>query len=413
MTKTAFTGGLMIDGTGADAKKNSTVLIEDGTIVYAGEEIDIPEGFEVVDITGKTIMPGIIDTHLHFSGNLTSDDSDWVLEPNLQKAIVAAQQARECIEAGLTTVGEISRFGIHVRNMIDQGVIIGPRVIATGLGFCATASHGDSHNLSSEMNKEAHPWAECVDSPWDLRKAVRRRIRENPDAIKVWSTGGGIWRWETAMDEHYTIEELRAIVEEAHMRDVPVWAHCFGSAYNSVDVGFDMIIHGFMLDDKTLDLMAEKGITFCPTIAFLPDWFSEYEPKYIPEIHDQYEGDTVTEKELNRIYSNLKKAVAKGIVITTASDSFNSKLTPYGITTIRELHAFVDKAGISTMDTIVAATLNGAKALGVENETGSLEKGKAADIIVVDGDPLRDIHELTADSIQLVMKGGTIIRSDL
>ena len=102
-----------------------------------------------------------------------------MLEDNIQKAVVAVQQAHECLESGLTTVGEISRFGIHIRNMVEAGVMKGPRIVATGLGFCATAGHGDSHRLSIEQNLAAHPWAECVDSPWDLRKAVRRRIREN------------------------------------------------------------------------------------------------------------------------------------------------------------------------------------------------------------------------------------------
>ena len=149
MCKTAFTGGLLIDGTGAAAVKNSLVLVGNGKIIYAGPARDIPEGegYDVVDITGKTIMPGLVDAHLHFSGNLTENDNDWVLEDNIQKAVVAVQQAHECLESGLTTVGEISRFGIHIRNMVEAGVMKGPRIVATGLGFCATAGHGDSHRL--------------------------------------------------------------------------------------------------------------------------------------------------------------------------------------------------------------------------------------------------------------------------
>lgn len=207
--KIALSGGLLIDGTGRDAIPNSIVLIEDKKITYAGALADLPEnaasGYEVIDISGKSVMPGIIDAHLHFSGNLTENDTDWVMEDNIQKAVVAVQQAHECLEHGLTTVGEISRFGIHIRNMIDAEVMTGPRIVATGLGFCATAGHGDSHHVSIDANATAHPWAECVDSPWDLRKAVRRRLRENPDAIKIWATGGGIWRWEQGRDAHLPI----------------------------------------------------------------------------------------------------------------------------------------------------------------------------------------------------------------
>src|SRR3712207_9214189 len=132
---------------------------------------DIEGECEKIDITGKTIMPGLIDTHLHFSGNRTDNDSDWVLEPVTQKTIVAVAQAREALEHGLTSVGEISRSGIDLRNMIEEGIIPGPRIVTSGLGFCRTAGHGDSHKLPLEYNNASHPWAERVDGPWELRKA--------------------------------------------------------------------------------------------------------------------------------------------------------------------------------------------------------------------------------------------------
>ncbi len=191
MNKTAFIGGLLIDGTGNEPIENSVVLVEDKKIAYTGQMIEIGEDYKKINITGKTIMPGLIDTHLHFSGNLTDSDSDWVLEPLLQKAVVAVAQAKESLEHGLTSVGEISRFGPHIRNMIEQGVITGPRVVTSGLGFCRTAGHGDSHKLPLEYNNDSHPWAERVDGPWDLRRAIRRRLRNNPDAIKNMVN----WRW--------------------------------------------------------------------------------------------------------------------------------------------------------------------------------------------------------------------------
>ena len=178
MSKIAFVGGLLIDGTGKEPIKNSLVLVEDKKIKYAGVMKSFDDDYEKVDITSKSIMPGLIDSHLHFSGNLTDNDSDWVLEPPIQKTIVAVAQARESLEHGLTSVGEISRSGIHIRNMIEEGIIPGPRVVTTGLGFCRTAGHGDSHKLPIEYNSESHPWAERVDGPWELRKAIRRRLRE-------------------------------------------------------------------------------------------------------------------------------------------------------------------------------------------------------------------------------------------
>ena len=161
-------GGKLVDGTGAEPVENSLVLVEeDGKISYAGPHEDVPadKGYEVIDATGKTVMPGLIDTHLHFSGNLTDDDTDWVMQPLLEKQAVAVKQAYDCLTHGLTTVCEIGRFGIHVRDCINNGVFPGPRVYATGLGFCRTAGHGDSHHCSQLENKESHPWGDQVDGP--------------------------------------------------------------------------------------------------------------------------------------------------------------------------------------------------------------------------------------------------------
>ena len=412
MKKVAFKSGLLIDGTGAEPVVNSLVLTEDDKIAYAGADKEIGPDYEVVDITGKTIMPGLIDSHLHFSGNLTDDDSDWVLEDVVQKTVVAVQQAHECLGNGLTTVGEISRSGIQIRNMVEAGVMKGPRVMATGLGFCRTCGHGDSHKLPSYYNDESHPWAERVDGPWDLRKAVRRRLRQNPDAIKIWSTGGGIWRWDQKLDQHYTLEEIQAVVDECRMVGIPVWSHAegYGGALDSARAGVHLIIHGQTLNDECLDIMAEKGIYFCPTIQFLNEWFKTYAPPYIPEVHDQYPGDTVAEKELNRVYANLRKAKAKGIGLTIGSDSFCSSLTPYGTTAIGEMYSFVEKAGISEMDTIVAATKAGAEMLKVDNVTGSLAEGKSADLLVINGNPLENIRAIAVENMDVIMKEGYFVK---
>ncbi|MEG2017401.1 MAG: amidohydrolase family protein, partial [Clostridium sp.] len=260
-------------------------------------------------------------------------------------------------------------------------------------------------------NEESHPWAERVDGPWDLRKAVRRRLRESPDAIKIWSTGGGIWRWDQKLHQHYTFEEIKAVVEECNMVGIPVWSHAEGyeGALDSAKAGVNLIIHGQTLNDECLDIMAEKQIYFCPTIQFLNEWFKTYAPPYIPEVHDKYPGDTVAEKELNRVYGNLRKAKEKGIGLTIGSDSFCSSLTPYGTTAIGEMYSFVEKAGISPMDTIMAATKVGAEMLKVGDITGTLEKGKFADLLVINGNPLENIRAIAVENMDIIMKEGEII----
>ncbi|MGE5397597.1 MAG: amidohydrolase family protein [Chitinophagales bacterium] len=412
MRKIAFIGGLLIDGTGKPPVENSLVIIEGKKIAYAGPMTEIGEQFEKIYIDGKTIMPGLIDAHLHFSGNKTDNDTDWILEPVIQKTIVAVAQAREALEHGLTSVGEISRFGISIRDMINEGIIPGPRVVATGLGFCRTAGHGDSHNLPLDYNQASHPWAERVDGPWDLRKAIRRRIRENPDAIKIWSIGGGIWRHDAKADSHYCMEEIQAVVDECNMIGLPVWSHAegYGGALDSCKAGVSAIIHGQELNEECLEIMKEKDITFCPTLQFFFEWFTVYEPPY-RSIHDQFPGNTTAEKELNRIINNLQNANQKGVRITVGSDSFCSSLTPYGKYAITEMYA-LNKAGLTAMEIILAATRNGAEMLKIDNITGTLEQGKFADLLVLNGNPLRDIHNISNNKMEVIMKEGSFIRRD-
>lgn len=413
MAKIAFMGGLLVDGTGNEPVENSLLLVLDKKIQYVGPMMEVGEDYEKIDLKGKTIMPGLIDTHLHFSGNRTDDDNDWVLDPVIQKTIVAVAQARESLEQGLTSVGEISRSGIYIRDMIEEGVIPGPRVVASGLGFCRTAGHGDSHRLPLNLNNISHPWAERVDGPWDLRKAIRRRIRENPDAIKIWATGGGIWRNDAKAHSHYCMDEIQAVVDECNMVDLPVWSHAEGysGALDSCKAGVSAIIHGQELNEECLEIMKSKNIFFCPTLQFFFEWFTVYEPPYRP-IHDQYPGRTTAEKELNRIISNLKNANKKGIKITVGSDSFCSSLTPYGKYAITEMYT-LKNAGLTEMETILAATKNGAEMLRIDDITGTLEKGKFADLLVLDGNPLEDIHNVAINKMDVIMKEGQFVKRKL
>lgn len=413
MSHIALVGGTLIDGNGAEPIRDSLVLVDGTTIAYAGprEGQPIPEGAAVRDITGQTVMPGLIDSHLHFTGNESDDDTQWVLDDVTLKTVIAVQQAHDALESGLTTVGEISRSGVAIRDAVNAGIMKGPRMVCTGLGFCRTGGHGDSHKLPLAYNEASHPWAERVDGPWPLRAAVRRRLRENVDAIKIWSTGGGIWRHDDKLLQHYTDEEIQAVVDEAAMCNVPVWSHAegYGGALASAKAGVHLIIHGQTLNDECLGLMADKGIYFCPTIQFLEQWFKTYPPEYNPA-QDAYPGATRIERELNRVYDNLRKANDKGIVLVTGSDSFCSSLTPYGTTLIGEVYSFVEKVGFSPLFAITCATKNGARMLRVDDVTGTLEAGKSADLLVIDGDPSADIRDLAVENMTMVMKEGDVIR---
>ncbi|OKL50574.1 amidohydrolase [Boudabousia marimammalium] len=411
MTKFAITGGKLIDGNGGTPVENSTVLVSDARIEYAGPAHKFGTEYQVIDAAGKTVMPGLIDSHLHFTGNESDDDTQWVLDDVTQKTVIAVQQAHDALESGLTTVGEISRSGVAIRNTINAGIMQGPRMVVTGLGFCRTGGHGDSHKLPLEYNEMSHPWAERVDGPWEIRKAMRRRSREDVDAFKIWATGGGIWRHDDKLLTHYSDEEIQSAVDEAAMINVPVWAHCEGyeGALSAAKAGVHLIIHGQTLNEDCLDIMAEKGIYFCPTIQFLEQWFKTYPPEYNPE-QDKYPGETREERELARVYDNLRKADQKGIVLVTGSDSFCSSLTPYGTTLIGEIYSFVEKAGFSPLFAITCATKNGAQMLRVADETGTLEAGKSADLLIIDGDPATNIRDLTRENMHTIMKEGVIVK---
>ncbi len=407
MGKYAFKGGILVDGTGAAPVKDSLVLVDDKKIAYAGEAKEVPEGYEVVDISGRTIMPGMIDTHLHFSGNLTDNDNDWVIETVAQKQACAVKQAWCALTGGLTTVCEIGINGIAIRNLINMGVFDGPRIFATGRGFCRTAGHGDVHGLPFEMSKEGHPWGDQVDGPWELRHAVRMRLRENPDAIKIWATGGGIWRWDSGRRQLMSTEEIKAVADECLLTGIPLWSHSYNSvsaAYDSVRFGCEQLIHGFELDDTTMNLMAEKGTFFTPTIGFLPTWYATYPPEP-SEANSKYPGATVTERELAHTYDNLHRAFELGVTLTIGSDCF-SFVTPYGKVAMDEMYDFVDKAGIPILETIKAGTYNGARMVHKEDEFGSLKEGLYADLLVVKGDVASNIHDLCPENLEWIMKEG-------
>lgn len=208
------------------------------------------------------------------------------------------------------------------------------------------------------------------------------------------------------------MEEIQAVVDECNMVGLPVWSHAEGydGALNSCKAGVSAIIHGQELNEECLEIMREKDITFCPTLQFFYEWFTVYEPPY-RSIHEKYPGRTTAEKELNRIIDNLQNANKKGIRITVGSDSFYSSLTPYGKYAITEIYA-LNKAGLSEMEVIIAATKNGAEMLKIDNITGTLQEGKFADLIVLSNNPLVDIHNISIDNMEIIMKEGEFVKKN-
>jgi imidazolonepropionase-like amidohydrolase len=256
------------------------------------------------------------------------------------------------------------------------------------------------------MVQRSHPWGMLADGPEELRKAVRELNRMGSDAVKVWATGGGMWEKELETDQHYDLDELSAIVREASMLGMTVLAHAesLAAAKDALRAGVTTLEHGEELDDECRQIMVDRGIIHVPTLQlFLGPWFDEYPPPPRAGLED-YRGETMAEKEKNRVSDNFTATRKAGVVFAVGSDSFSSTTVPYGASTLEEVRTMV-RIGTPPMDALVAATRNGARALRIDAITGTLETGKAADLIVLDANPLEDIAVLDPDRMLLIQRG--------
>ena len=409
--KRAFRGATLIPCTGEEAIKDSLVMIDGDTIEYAGADKGNAEleGYDVYDAKGKTIMAGMTEAHIHLCGTVNPDPGEWMMEENTYEAIVAAAQAKTLLEYGFTSVRDISRFGMDLKKAIENGIIPGPKIFATGRGLCRTGGHGDWPSLPREIVEARHPWATVADTPDECRKKTRKNLSQNVDGIKIWASGGGIHDADIETDQHYSYAEIEAVVEEANYLGKPVISHCesLESAKDSIKAGCRSIEHGEEMDDECIQLMKEKGTFFVPTLMVVVNWFTRFEPPYRP-ILDEFPGETLGEKELNRIFANFRKCKDAGIPMAVGADSFASSFTPYGSDSLKEIYCFVD-AGCTEMEALICATKTGAELLGFDDVTGTVEAGKKADLILLDANPLDNIKNLSKENMRVVMKEGEIV----
>jgi imidazolonepropionase-like amidohydrolase len=406
--------GRLIVGTG-EVIDDAAIVVRAGRICAVGprDSIDTPSDTEVIDAVQHTVMPGVIDCHTHLGGTSSADYQTWVLEDDRQQAMLSTQQMHTLMTHGVTTVRDISRNGLKLKWLVNNGHLAGPRIVACGPGLSRTGGHGDAHNLPCDMIQRSHPWGMLADGPEELRKAVRMLNRMGADAVKIWATGGGMWDKELETDQHYDIDELTMVVREAGMVNMAVLAHaeCLAAAKDCLRAGVATLEHGEELDDECRTMMVEQGVVHVPTLQLLlGPWFDAYPPPPRPGL-ERYRGDTMVQKEKNRVADNFAASVKAGVMIAVGSDSFSTTLVPYGTTSLAEVHSLAE-TGMSNSAALVAATLNGAKALRVDGETGSLEVGKSADFLVIDGDPLSTITDLSYENLRYVRRGEQVLRDD-
>jgi len=409
--KKVVKGGNLIDGTGKPPIENSVIVIEGSRIAEVGKEgeVQIPSDAQVIDAAGKTVMPGLMDVHVHL-GNVEGASTPETLL-NLFKAspflllLYAVKHAREMLEAGFTTVRDLgmsnvmsaepvwaARPMVALRKAIEQRLVPGPRLVVAG-PFCMSAGHFDM--LPSRYEDLRSP----ANGVWEVRKRVRELARENVDLIKISSGGGVAGEGEELWWRNYTIEELEAIVDEAHALGKKVAAHAYtaNTIKNALEAGVDDIEHGSFLDDETIKMFVEKRTYLVPTLT---------------TFHTTEKADHMRRKkeEIRRmVAANFTKAYKAGIRIAVGTDIFlQEHPDPVHGDSAYELELMV-RYGMPEMEAIMAATRNTAEVLGWEHKFGTIEKEKLADIIIVEGDPLKDIKTLqNKQKIRKVIKDGKI-----
>jgi imidazolonepropionase-like amidohydrolase len=387
---TVFKGGTLIDGNGGDPVADSVVVVDGDRISAAGvvPEGAVPDGAEIVDISGKTVMPGLIDAHIHLTGLLTPDLAAAIAQEPHVRTARSVYDAWRIIDSGFTTIREIGgMYGIFIKRAVEEGSIVGPRIVASGLAVSQTAGHGDIHFVPPEWAKR-FLLGRVADGVAEVRKAAREQLREGADFLKIMTTGGVMSEKDRPTQCQYSMEEIRAFVEEAKNADVKTASHAQGTQgiKNAVIGGIDSIEHGFFMDDECIELMVKNGTHLVPTFVIVDLIVTMGRDLGIIESSVR-KAETAQQAHLE----SFRRVYEAGILCGLGSDFIGAPM--YGKSAM-ELDLYVNKAGRTPMEAIVCATKNNAIVLGLEDEIGILEAGKRADLIVVDGDPRADIKVL-------------------
>lgn len=409
---TALKAARMFDGKGNALIKNGVVLIQDDKIVDAGANLPIPTNASVIDLGDATISPGFMDAHTHLTADYSGNYNERRLKEldlNVsEQAIKATNFARATIDAGFTTVRDLgSRFvgssefvDVALRNSINKGVIVGPRMLVATCGVGATGGHFDPTNGFRDklIGREPDYTDGIVDGPDEVRKAVRFEIKNGADVIKAAVSGGVLSLADDVDTPQMTPAEIAALVDETHRLRKKVAVHCHGdqAARDAIDAGVDSIEHGSFLKPETLAKMKAKGTYLTPTLM-ATEWIMGKIANYPQPLQEKAKAAAIARTEM------FKNAVKMGVKISFGTDS---AVSPHG-QNAKEFKIMVD-LGMSPIDALRAATANDADLFGIAHKVGTLEKGKLADIVAMPGDPTADIT--VTERVFFVMKEGKIIR---
>ena len=366
--------------------------------------IEITSNDKLIDLRGYTLMPGLMDMHVHFGQEYKSKSERPVKIERETSAIIANKHALTTLKSGFTTVRQVGDSGliaISLRNLINSGEIEGPRIFTSGKSIATTGGHADPTN-GKDSDSYEYPVAEdgVINGPYDAYTAVRQRYKDGADGIKLTVTGGVLSVAKSGDNPQFTEEEVIAVVNAA--KDYGMWVavHAHGSEgmKRAVIAGVNSVEHGTFMTEEVMDLMINKGTYYVPTIS-AGEFVAEKAKidNYFPEI--------VRPKAASvgpQIGNTFNKAYKRGVKIAFGTDA---GVQPHG-TNWKEF-VYMVKFGMPPMETIQSATINTAKLLKIDSILGSIEVGKMADIIAIDGNPIEDIN--TMENVIFVMKEGELI----
>lgn len=393
--------GRFFDGKGP-LRVNVVLVIHDGKIARTGADIAIPPDAPVIDLSDRTVLPGLIDAHTHLALHAGDYDGQILRETPEFRALWASVNARKTLESGVTTVRDLGNEGsgfadIALRDAIAQGLIPGPRIVAAIRPITSTGAYG---LVGYSPYLETPPLSSSADGVGEARKEVRRLLSQGADVIKIYMES---YEKKQLRDDqltgamNYSREELAAIVEEAHRAHVKVAAHTYSdeAARLAIDVGVDSIEHGLYLKEDTFRLMAQHGIVYVPTLLVYEMWRDGEIFAPVSDAKRLQLANTVREHTLS-----FQRALKTPVRIAFGSDTFEKPGS-----NPRELELMV-KYGMSPLDALRAGTATPADLLGLSDVVGTLEPSKSADLIAVEGDPTLDMAALRR--IVLVMKAGAV-----
>ena len=401
--------GLLIDGRSNSLQKEKTIVINANQITAVHDGYSTADtAVRVIDLKDYCVMPGLMDMHVHIEHETSRKRYEERFRQNdADVALKATKYAKVTLMAGFTTVRDLGGTGVNValRRAIDAGYIEGPRIYTAEKSLATTGGHADPTNgVRKDLMGDPGPKEGVLNSPEDAHKAVRQRYKNGADLIKVTATGGVLSVAKDGQGPQLSQEELNAIIEAANDYGMTTAAHAHGDEgmRRAVLAGISSIEHGTLMSEATMDLMIEKGTYYVPTISagkFVAE--KAKEPGYYPRM--------VVPKALAigpQIFSTFEKAYKRGVKIAFGTDA---GVFPHG-ENAKEF-VYMTEGGMSPMEVIQSATLEAAKLLRIDEQLGTLEAGKLADIVAVKGNPLTNIQEML--DVRFVMKDGEVYKAKL